>query len=495
MKRILCIVLLAAALLTALAGCGEPKQPEREVQLDNYGRSQDIPCATIPGGEYATTEEFRYSFRAASGEGIEGDWGTIAKVVSEENAPIHNYHIGSEVYLTRYVNCTLEQYHTLVADMQFADIATLHSQSNIGEKVYHSSFSKDENKYTITYVAQKGTIDVTATREQKLSPYLWESNPSTETEEIAGAATTLSILPKRTTGSGSVIQLKNGHFILIDGGNAWSLEELLVYLEEHTPAGQIPVVDAWFVTSADYDYSGWCMGFIGDENDLKYMPGLLEPVPAKQRIRVEGIYYNRPSALVEETTILREEATIDGVTYYRKSSNFWPGRVAEAAKVLTNQAGEETPLYRPQMGQVYHFSGGVQVQVLFSQEQLTHGEYGFEFDHATTWCQIQAEGNTFLATGKTTSYGLEKVANLYGDSYFDALDMLVTPNDGKDMVEAYKDVFSAPVVYYDLPDCAELTGEAAAVYEYFTQDPQIRCLCYADGVVTYDFAANTVTTE
>lgn len=72
---------------------------------------------------------------------------------------------------------------------------------------------------------------------------------------IPGAQTTLHMVELHQSGNSFVLQLKNGHFILCDGGYTEDLAFLLEYLESLVPEGEKPVIEAWMITHLHVDHA------------------------------------------------------------------------------------------------------------------------------------------------------------------------------------------------------------------------------------------------
>jgi L-ascorbate metabolism protein UlaG (beta-lactamase superfamily) len=55
-------------------------------------------------------------------------------------------------------------------------------------------------------------------------------------------------------GNSFIFQLKNGHFLISDGGMATDLPYLLDYLDSLVPEGEKPIVDGWIISHAHGDH-------------------------------------------------------------------------------------------------------------------------------------------------------------------------------------------------------------------------------------------------
>lgn len=489
MKRkiglILAILMLAALMI---AGCKE----KRELVWVNYGESNDIPCLELLGGEYATYVDYRYILRKANKVGVPEEWGYREKRVRDPEAKIVNQDYGDDMYLTRYVNTSLEIYNQYIEDFKTAEF-TVHSQSNLDARVYTTALGYKDNYYTVTYYAVDNTIDVTASKTHPNSPHLQKENYSTKAANVPGIQTSLVMRPLSSNSTGYMIQLPNGHFVIMDGGSLWDLPGLLTYMEEHTPEGQIPVVEAWFVTVASYDHTGWGDGFYNTQSQ-KYLPELFEPVLAKERLQVNGIYYNTPISNAFEYTAFRQEEQ-DGTIYYRRSSskNDYHARLRTAAAELTTQDGTKTPIYCPMPGQTYYFSGGLTVDVLHTEERNAMEDYGLDFKATTTCYRLSADGKTVLDLGSANETVQKNLLSLYSEDFLKNPDVLVAPWKGTYLCKTYQDAFAAPVTLVPIKNSQSLTGQSAEVAAAYAQSG--KCYYFGDGTVVYHFATGEVTLQ
>jgi len=175
-------------------------------------------------------------------------------------------------------------------------------------------------------------------------------------------------------GDSYVIQLKNSHFIVFDGGTNAETGRLIAYLETLVPAGETPVVDAWFISHAHMDHIGALIGMTRDEGYT-------------ERIYVEGIYFNEPG---DEVLALADSS--NAASYIQS--------LKRVVKQLKTTNGQAPAIYHPQAGQKYYFYGDVEIDVMFSQEWIAiedytrkvpfgYREYGpAGFNESSTWLMV-----------------------------------------------------------------------------------------------------------
>ncbi|MBQ7247248.1 MAG: MBL fold metallo-hydrolase [Lachnospiraceae bacterium] len=237
--------------------------------------------------------------------------------------------------------------------------------------VFTSSYQKDSRTVTVMFTSRRSEIYVSIGQDEPLSPHL-NDQASWSSDNTVFDSTVMVMPGLNTNGNSFVIRLKNGHFIINDGGNVSDSDALIALLERMTPAGGIPVVDGWFISHGHIDH---CAAIY----KLSYTPAL------RERIRVNGIYYSEPSAAVY--------AIDPDVVGYSKS-------MAAGASLLHTETGAVTPLYRCHTGERYYFSD-ISVDILFTQEQLPLGEYGGDYNDSSTSIVLNIEGDKVLLAGDT----------------------------------------------------------------------------------------------
>jgi hypothetical protein len=159
----------------------------------------------------------------------------------------------------------------------------------------------------VTYISYKENdsvtpkIYITFNTGQPLSKHLKAADvasvnySATDGYSVAQDNVTFSMLESsyEKFGAGSyVMQLKNGHFIIIDGGILTDVEYLFKYLEslavDENGKHLKPIVEAWVFSHSDSDHMGPVLGIMKDVDAYK------------DRIYVEGFYYNEPNGEVVE---------------------------------------------------------------------------------------------------------------------------------------------------------------------------------------------------
>ena len=104
------------------------------------------------------------------------------------------------------------------------------------------------------------------------------------------------------------------------------------YLESLVPEGEVPVIEAWFITHAHLDHHGVALG-------------LIENKEYADRIRVNSIYYSDPGKDVKDLFARSSEKVSSLALYAQNVSN-----------ALKTSEGDHPKLYKPRVGERYYFN-------------------------------------------------------------------------------------------------------------------------------------------
>ncbi len=259
-----------------------------------------------------------------------------------------------------------------------------------------SSYEKDGISCTLTYLIRTKTTYLCICETVPMSPHL---KRSVYTDEKRDAKTTLHNIPLKAFGNSFLIQLKNRHFIISDGGLPGESVYLLRYMKDLLPEGEKPVVEAWFISHLHRDHCGLIGDFLNGISDAK-------------AITVDGFYCNTPAEDVFELDMgaLEDEK-----------------KVREATMLLKTSDGGHPPIYRPRIGQRYYFDD-ISIDIVFTQEQLPRNCYystdflkntkRANFNDSSTWCMLNIEEQKVLLTGDADKGSMDHVMNIYDKDYF-----------------------------------------------------------------------------
>lgn len=318
----------------------------------------------------------------------------------------------NRVYITSYLetesqkpNVSIEQeaqeygagnYVTIKEDMTLTDyiayqiklqekgfVKYVDNESGLYNKVFSSTYIREEQVITITYVKKIAKLYISACEDLPLSKHLHCTGESCK-NAANDRKTSLHMLQMKWSGNSFLFKLKNGHFIISDGGFDVDLEHLIEYIERQTPYGEKPIIDGWFISHGHTDHCG-------------IFRGLVEHPEYAKRIYVEGIYYNEPN----DNTVNLDPETRASIIYMKN-----------AAQILQTLDGKTTQIFRPQTGQRYYFDD-ITVDIIVGQEQLTLRDYSGDFNDSSTWCLFTIEGQKCLLGGDGDSGGIDFILQAY----------------------------------------------------------------------------------
>jgi hypothetical protein len=191
-------------------------------------------------------------------------------------------------------------------------------------------------------------------------------------------------------GLSAIIQLKNGNFVIHDGGTRKDAEQLVSLLEKLTPDGQKPIVEGWFLSHSHFDHVG-ALASIAIDKGLS------------SRIYVEGLYFFAPSE--QDFGDYEEYPNVKLLSY--------------ALKGFTNTEDMNTPVYRPQFGQRYYFSDLV-IDISVTMEMAPYASHEVvSYNDLSVYMMHYIDGQKFFTTGDGDHATQKMAMKVYGESYFD----------------------------------------------------------------------------
>lgn len=263
----------------------------------------------------------------------------------------------------------------------------------LNKTVHNTVYVKDNLVLTITYIETIERTYISASFDLPLSKHLLFEEVAIK--DIPKEATTkLHMMEMWFFGNSFLIQLKNGHFIICDGGTDHELRYLIDYMESLSQKGEKPIVDAWMISHAHRDHVGVLRVMVEEDNSLA------------ERIIVNGIYFNEPN----DDVLNLDSGTRGDVAMIR-----------QVIEYLRTEDGSATPIYRPQTGQRYYFCD-LTVDVVLGQEQLPTEQYSGDLNDSSTWYLFNIEGQKVLIGGDGEIGGMKKIMEIY-DRDFMKLDM------------------------------------------------------------------------
>lgn len=440
-KAIALISLLVAAI--SLVGCSNAK--ETGVQEQTFAKwTEEEIFHKVPLLE---TEKSRI------GEAV--DYGGGNYVLNVDGTEFKDY----KEYLSRLEDAGFKKY---------AD----NGEEGIEDSVYTTTYTKETLAVTVTHLTAMNKTYISASEELELSEHLiYQEKYKDGIKE--GAKTTLSMMQLTDNGSSFLIQLKNGHFIMNDGGFYWNMASLFNYMETLVPEGEKPVIEAWFISHSHDDHAGWTKRTNADDFE---------------RVYVEAVYYNSPSDRVATATDAQDRVKA----------------ILRGVKLLRTTEGKAPNLYRPQTGQRYYFCD-VTVDVLLTQEQVPLAEtcgLGYPDEGPTdenvvsTWLMYTIEGQKFLFNADTEIDQMVLANHIYGEDYFN-VDIMSVPHHGHNVYGGFAGFNSAKTLLYTNPTSEDETwGNLAMEANLEWQKEAVEFMTYGDGtkVLTFPYEIGSAQT-
>lgn len=369
------------------------------------------------------------------------DYGGDVYQISVDGTELADY----EAYLTTLEGCGFKKHVD-------------NGEEGLDGAIYSTTFTKDELMVTVIHAVKINKTYITAGKDVALSPNLF-CDESYVADNVEGAKTTLHMIELYDNGSSFVIQLKNGHFIMNDGGLANDLPYLLDYLESLVPEGEKPIIDAWFISHVHGDHTGWLAELVSDMKNIN-------------RICVESIYFSESSE--------SQAAATNAAGLVRSfMSNY---------KMLRSSEGKAPILYRPQAGQRYYFND-LTVDVVFTQEQLATVDMAGDYNDASTWLMYNIEGQKFLLSGDAADASSKTVMEMYDSDYFN-LDLYCVFHHGINVYNYFTDYIKTKTILYTSYRCGSLylTGSHAHPEENeYLMSIADEIMAYGDGTKILQF--------
>ena len=319
----------------------------------------------------------------------------VPEMEEEKNRPAEYVPKGDRNYLKVIGDVSPEGVWAYIEKAEAAGfVKTSDEPSVIDGRIYTLHLRKDDRILTVTYISPLRQIRLTVGRGNAISPYLTKPE---KPDVVPGEKTSLHLLEMWFFGTSIVIRLKNGHFLIQDGGLRCETPYLLDYLDSLTPEGEIPVVEGWFISHAHADHSGVLIEMALDPQ-------------WKDRVKVEGIYFNEPPMCLYSV----DGSAIGATALFRM-----------VQKNLRTMKGEPTPFYRPMLGDRFYFSD-VTIDVIMTQDLVEYEQYSGDLNDTTTWFLARIEGQSVLLGGDGDKSGIKFIMTVFPAEHmkFDVMSVL-----------------------------------------------------------------------
>ena len=299
---------------------------------------------------------------------------------------------GDEVYMVTVNGTNKEQYKDYLKTLEKAGYKKYvdNGKDGLDKTIYTASFKGEKETVTVTYYEKEESAYITSSLNMELSPHLIAKDEYKESA-LPGRKNTLYMFELFDYGNSFVIQLKNGHFLVNDGGTPDDIEYLIEYLEGYAPNGEKPVIEAWFISHAHGDHQG-------------ALASLTEKTDLLERIYIDGIYLSMPS----------DEAFLAVNQLMSKTDMMQIQTLPLKAKASD---GGNTKIYRPQSGQKYYFCD-VAVDVMHTQENLVTQDYAnLDLNDSSIWLMYNMDGQKFLLAGDADKGSMRVVMKNFSKDY------------------------------------------------------------------------------
>lgn len=309
-----------------------------------------------------------------------------------------------------------QEYVKLLEDNDF----TLHS--NNGEEgmegyVYTSTLSKEDLTVVVSHAVKMDKTYITGCIDEPISDRMIYKD--SYVENIApGAQTKVHMLELNDNGNSYVIQLKNGHFVIEDGGLKFDAPYLLDYLEGLVPPGEKPVIEGWFISHPHDDHHG---ALVEISTNSAY----------GERVYVEGIYFTEPSEKIFKKT-------------NENSKVCWYIKFAKAG--LLNTEGGKPDCYRMHLGQRYYFCDII-IDVPLTIEQMPFNTFYGDFNDTSTWLMHHIEGQRFVHGGDAYHNSQRMMTYMYDKEYMD-VEVFSVLHHGINVYDYFIDFCKADTLLY-----------------------------------------------
>ena len=296
---------------------------------------------------------------------------------------------------------------------------TLYSESEIGGNL-SKTYVKDCSLAHLYYHPTGKELNVV------LSPTAADTLPPSKPEKTDGdfpcTVTQLNQSPTAINGMGYVVQLKDGSFIVYDGGFLDSGEELLDTLNDLS-GGEKPLIRAWVLTHLHNDHYEAFLALSRKEN-------------LRELLTVEHIIY---SPIPLENPGNDREDTLWRIRLFESLVPLWGN-----AKVVYAHTGMKFTFCNLEM------------EILYTPESLYKNLFSVEdFNNSSIISRLRDEKGSVLFTGDIAALGANLTVRLYGDSL--ASDMVQMSHHG---------VESCPLVFYEKVNASTLWYPCAySLYE------------------------------
>lgn len=382
-------IIMGTLLLVFLTGCGNKKNTFASI-TDNE-MFQNVPIMTGEKLEFSEVED-----------------------------------VGAENFIITASNTTLTEYETYLTVLE-NDGYKKHvdnGEEGIEGYIYTSHYQKEDSLVVVCHMSKMQQTTINVCKNATLSEHLFYNQ-----EEVAAnnkdAKTSLTMPELYRAGQSFVIQLKNGHFIINDGGMEADLPYLLDYMDSLTPNGEKPIVDAWIVSHAHSDHMG---AFITFMKKPEYL----------ERVYVEEVYFTEASAAAQASEVGQYDHT-DVLCFY----------VDTVPETMKSTDGTPPKMIRLRIGEKYYFND-IRIDVIFTADILPYTEW--KTWNASSVVLMYTIEEQKMMLGADMDWECQKILlETFDDEYFD-MKIYQAPHHGGNIYNEFSSHIKTDTILYPTYD-------------------------------------------
>ena len=316
--------------------------------------------------------------------------------------------VGEGAFQIYSVDSTKEIYDKYLADLEAAGY-TLYT-SNVMNKAHCATYYNDDTVVNVLFAGgdPDGRLGIDADRSLRIIAEPLEGTvlpmleASPEEADANVVPVSITMLDNTTDRSGElasrdgnlclIIQLSNGHFIIVDSNqNITSSRNTAKAISDHmrklAPDGK-PIVDAWILTHFHQDHIGGFIDFNVTSSFSRYTT-------------IKSVIYNFPSDRVIKTAA-------HSTTDMNNVNTFYDG-------LKEKMMEKGTTFYQARTGQKYYFGDAV-IEILWTFEDIApHNIYKDRTNPTCIGFSIEVAGQKLMITGDSSTEEFRVAAIRYGE--------------------------------------------------------------------------------
>lgn len=314
---------------------------------------------------------------------------------------------------------TVEEYKAYLKTLEAAGFK---KHSDNGEEAmegyaYTAAYQKGDLAVIVSHVIKGNKTYISAMKDVQLSDRMIYKDEYMK-DVPAGAKTKLHLMEINNNGACIIIQLKNGNFVIHDGGTANDAPYLLDYLEELTPGDKIPVVEGWFISHPHGDHYG-ALQEIGKKTS--YL----------KRIYINEIFYHAPA---------------DEMLSHTDGDVVTSQLLSQIHGLYRDENGEMTKGFYPQLGQRFYFCDVV-IDVTMTTDQMSSTTANWDSNDTSSWFMMYIENQKILIGGDAYHASQRTLMNMFDRSYL-TMDVFVVCHHGINVYSYFNEYITAKTALY-----------------------------------------------